>query len=306
MSDARGLGPFTAEDAANANRFSHVTTTAEKLNQDYTDALNVYYADAQAQLQRWGITSVPDNVAVALTHLGNAYVAAIREQHRATGITPGTPIVGASHYRGDPQRADSLRSKALEPFESAKKSLEQAVREHDPHRPIGTGEADAAERLQTKIAQLEQRRDLYKAINQVMRKKVSDTQKRTLLHGLGLDETKIPSLFQPDYMGRVGIPAYELTNMGAEIRRLKERLAHTVKMAQVTSSSHPFDGGVVEDNAEDNRVRIIFDSKPDGETITKLKEHGFKWAPSVGAWQRQRSGTHVLRIALDLVGLRPV
>ncbi|MCL5117172.1 MAG: hypothetical protein M1272_08500 [Firmicutes bacterium] len=61
---------------------------------------SVYYADAQAKLQRWGITSAPDNVAVALTHLGNAYVTYIREQHRATGIAPGTHIVGGSHYRG--------------------------------------------------------------------------------------------------------------------------------------------------------------------------------------------------------------
>lgn len=37
----------------------------------------------------------------------------------------------------------------------------------------------------------------------------------------------------------------------------------------------------------DNRLRLYFDEKPSEEQRSKLKCNGFKWAPSVGAWQRQ-------------------
>lgn len=34
-----------------------------------------------------------------------------------------------------------------------------------------------------------------------------------------------------------------------------------------------------------NRLRIYYPDKPDAETRTRLKRAGFRWAPSVGAWQ---------------------
>ena len=35
------------------------------------------------------------------------------------------------------------------------------------------------------------------------------------------------------------------------------------------------------------RIQFIFEDKPDEETRNILKNNGFKWAPSQGAWQRQ-------------------
>ena len=40
-------------------------------------------------------------------------------------------------------------------------------------------------------------------------------------------------------------------------------------------------------NHEDDRVQIFFDEKPDADIRQALKSKGFKWAPSVGAWQRK-------------------
>lgn len=47
-----------------------------------------------------------------------------------------------------------------------------------------------------------------------------------------------------------------------------------------------FDGGTVVKNFADNRLQILFDSKPDRATIDKLKSNGFRWSPSNMAWQR--------------------
>ena len=47
-----------------------------------------------------------------------------------------------------------------------------------------------------------------------------------------------------------------------------------------------FDGGHVEANREQGRLQVFFDGKPEADARQQLKEHGFRWAPSVGAWQR--------------------
>ena len=51
-----------------------------------------------------------------------------------------------------------------------------------------------------------------------------------------------------------------------------------------------FEGGKVEVNKPDNRLQVFFDGKPDEATRAELKSNGFRWAPSVGAWQRQLNG----------------
>lgn len=48
-----------------------------------------------------------------------------------------------------------------------------------------------------------------------------------------------------------------------------------------------FDGGEVVANDEANRLQIFFDGKPGDSMRDILKSRGFRWAPSVKAWQRQ-------------------
>lgn len=55
--------------------------------------------------------------------------------------------------------------------------------------------------------------------------------------------------------------------------------------AQQENKTFDFPGGQVVLNFEANRVQIIYDSKPDYETIQRLKKNGCKWAPSNKAWQ---------------------
>lgn len=42
----------------------------------------------------------------------------------------------------------------------------------------------------------------------------------------------------------------------------------------------------MEANREQGRLQVFFDGKPEVDARQQLKEHGFRWAPSVGAWQR--------------------
>ena len=40
-------------------------------------------------------------------------------------------------------------------------------------------------------------------------------------------------------------------------------------------------------NVEDNRLQLVFPSKPEPEMIATLKKNGYKWSPRNTAWQRQ-------------------
>lgn len=77
------------------------------------------------------------------------------------------------------------------------------------------------------------------------------------------------------------------SNVSAEKRRLKGRIAELERRAEKPPQGWKFDGGEVVANAEANRLQIIFDGKPDDELRATLKHSGFRWAPSVKAWQRQ-------------------
>ncbi|RHQ89234.1 hypothetical protein DWX76_12375, partial [Clostridium sp. AF21-20LB] len=70
-------------------------------------------------------------------------------------------------------------------------------------------------------------------------------------------------------------------------------------------SGWEFDGGRVEMNREDNRLQVFFDGKPDADTRAELKSSGFRWAPSVGAWQRQLTD-NAIRAADRLECIKPL
>lgn len=48
-----------------------------------------------------------------------------------------------------------------------------------------------------------------------------------------------------------------------------------------------FDGGRVIKNYSEDRVQIVFDTKPQPDVISNLKHNGFRWSPRFSAWQRQ-------------------
>lgn len=48
-----------------------------------------------------------------------------------------------------------------------------------------------------------------------------------------------------------------------------------------------FEGGTVVKNYSEDRLQILFDSKPAPDVISSLKSYGFRWSPRFMAWQRQ-------------------
>ena len=58
-------------------------------------------------------------------------------------------------------------------------------------------------------------------------------------------------------------------------------------MSEGVLTGWAFEGGKVEVNKPDSCLQVVFNSKPGEEVRAELKRGGFRWAPSVGAWQRQ-------------------
>jgi hypothetical protein len=66
-----------------------------------------------------------------------------------------------------------------------------------------------------------------------------------------------------------------------------------------------FDGGKVEQNAESNRLQVFFDGMPPQEVRAAMKSHGFKWAPSQSAWQRQLTDNAIYAAKYHITAIMP-
>lgn len=168
---------------------------------------------------------------------------------------------------------------------------------------ISADDPAAIEKLQKKLDGLERSQLIMKEVNAYYRK-----------HGK-LDGCALLSLDQIEKLKASmasswrsdprPFESYQLTNNNAEIRRVKARIEQLSKQAQQEFSGWEFDGGRVEMNREDNRLQVFFDGKPDADTRAELKSSGFRWAPSVGAWQRQLTD-NAIRAADRLECIKPL
>ncbi len=116
-----------------------------------------------------------------------------------------------------------------------------------------------------------------------------------------LSEDTIREIMTSDYMGCIGFAAYQLSNNNANIRRMKERVKELQAKEDTPSSEIEFNGGAIIDNADDDRVQIDFDEKPDDDMRSKLKESEWRWARSTGVWQRKRTSAALVS-AKQIVG----
>lgn len=151
--------------------------------------------------------------------------------------------------------------------------------------PIDNSPESELERVRLNLTQREEAQEQMKAANVALRK--GDD---AALEDLGFTAEQIAGLKKPDFAGRTGFPDYKLTNNNAEIRRLRERLKSAEdRMAEAAAGPVETErqGVRMVEDATDDRLRLIFDGKPDEEVRNDLKANGFRWSPKNEAWQRQ-------------------
>jgi len=176
-------------------------------------------------------------------------------------------------------------------------ALKAAIRVLRPDlQPIRSSDADAIERLELKLHQAERLQEKMKTANAAIRKhaKARQGHQVTALLELGFTESQAVKLLEPDFAGRVGFPDYATKNNGTCIRQIKARIEQLQKTQNAPVTEVQTAAGIrVEEDPPANRVRVFFPDKPAESIRSELKKNGFRWAPSVGAWQAYHNHSSV-------------
>jgi hypothetical protein len=192
------------------------------------------------------------------------------------------------HYRVCDRRMRELCEYRQRALEAIRKTL------HPEWRPIMAGDGDALDRLGQEVADLEKQIARMKLANAAIRRSAKEGKEARIAAILAVDPAFTPEsaarLVEPDCMGCIGFAAYLFRNCGAELRRLRSRLAIVARSKATPETILEGDNKVrLEDCPSDNRVRLFFPGKPDEAIRTRLKANGFRWTPSLGCWQAYRN-----------------
>ena len=217
--------------------------------------------------------------------------ARIKRAHSDASVIPmGQPILVGHHSE---KRDRNFRNRIHNNFSKGHELKEKASRLRGRAASVGkagvsSDDPDAVIKLAEKLEKLEQQQELYKAINKAL-KKADRTGSDAELKALGLSDKTIAELKTPDFAGRRGIPSYTLTNNSSNMRRIRQRI-EALREAENDQTSEEQHGKIrIVDNVEENRVQVFFPGIPSPEVRGKLKQNGFRWSPTAGAWQRHRS-----------------
>ncbi len=169
-------------------------------------------------------------------------------------------------------------------------------------RPIMSGDADAVERLKAELAKLEESQARMKAVNAAYARYLKDPEVIEVLDLSDAERTMIRN-YKPRYSWEPRpFAPYELSNNSANIRRVKARIEQ-LSRAKATAATIIEAGDIkIEDSPADNRVRLFFPDKPAADVRAKLKQNGFRWSQTVGAWQAYRNHSSTC-FAHSLVGV---
>lgn len=226
-----------------------------------------------------------------------------------SGIPFGQPILVGHHserrHRRAIERADNAMRKGIEESDKAKYYARRAANAEDG-TAIMSDDPAADLKLAAKIVEAEKLQAQMKATNTVLRKhfKSDEATKVAALVAMGWTEPQVRALLTPDCFRGIGFPSYKLTNNGANIRRMKERLQSVSKAQATPETIIEGSNARLEDCPPENRVRLFFPGKPSEEIRSRLKRAGFRWSPNIGAWQAFRNNWSIQTAKIE-AGLTP-
>lgn len=162
-------------------------------------------------------------------------------------------------------RSDDRAFRSLEKAEGMAARADSIERQAD--RAIYSDDPDAADRLRERIAGLEAERETRKAANAAYRKA-----HRAELAGM--------TVYQRSQA--VPWPTYSLSNLTANIARLRDRLVDVERRAARSARAESAGGVSVQVNETTNHALVTFAEAPAREIRDELKAAGFRY--SRGSW----------------------
>jgi hypothetical protein len=204
----------------------------------------------------------------------------------------GQPILVGHHSEKHARRdAEKINQAMRNSVAATEKSDYYADRAESAanNTAISSDDPNATEKLSEKITELQEEQAYMKAANAYWRKH------KTMKGYSGLSDeitAKIDERMETAYSWVQKNGPYEswkLSNNNANIRRLKDRLDQLKALDEMPAETIAFDGGEIEVDLDDNRVKIRFDERQSDEVTAKLKSRGFKWSRNNQCWQRLRT-----------------
>jgi len=283
----------------------------EKRGKSVVDSYVAHLDGVVEEFDKWATDENRAEIEADLERYRQGYIKHLTAYLHSHSNVISAAIVGPAKFptRRNQKRSRWADNKCNAWLAYSKKVLEKLRRKYDPRRianaPILSDDGEAITKLEAKIKKAEEYQELMKAANKIARKKIGDDEKLTLLVDLGLKEASARKVLEPNYMGKIGFPSWQLSNNNANIRRMKQRVEGLKITQKQETTSREINGGIeIIENTELHRIQIIFPDKPDYETRKILKSNGFRWAPSQGAWQRHlnSNGRWAVDRVLKVVG----
>ena len=220
-------------------------------------------------------------------------------------IPLGQPILVGHHsekrHRRDLDRIHNTYDKAFKTKETSEYYAQRAA-SAESNNAISSDDPEALVKLRDKLADMEKSSELMKSVNKIIRsKKIPADQRGQHYRALGFSDETIAALEHPEQYQRIklpggaeffntdGFPSFALTNNNGNMRRVKQRIEQMEREAKDVTTEEEFAGIRIIDSVEENRIMFIFPYKPDEGARAILKQSGFRWSPSNGAWQAFRS-----------------
>ena len=224
---------------------------------------------------------------------GDSHALWEKSRGMASQIPLGQPIlVGHHSERADRAYRDRIFKTGEKAYEAGKKADYYEEKAKATGRGgISADDPDAIKKLQDKLEKLQKRQERMKAANRSIRLK--DTEKgNAQLREQGYTDKQIEVLRTPNCFGRIGYAPYQLSNNNANISNVKKRIENLKKLQEAQTTPDE-ETDLYTYSIDDNRCQFLFDGKPEPAVRTILKQHGFKWSPSRGAWVRQATGNGI-------------
>ena len=203
-------------------------------------------------------------------------------------IPPGQPILVGQHsergHRKLLERSDQKMEQSIAASEKAD-YYEHKAKAAENNTAISSDDPAALEKLQAKLARLQEKQAFMKTVNAYYRKHQTCRGCEGVSPELAAELDN--SMADAYSWVTAPYPSYALSNNNQEIHRIQERIKQLERNRDVGFKCWEFESGKLVANAEMNRLQIFFDEIPPAETRKELKSWGFHWARSEGAWQRQ-------------------
>lgn len=241
------------------------------------------------------VDKLPDDLKEKGAAMADRYARRLAEwynkQFRIEMMCPSVMISGGSNFPvRKKEKQNAAQDRHYQLYDEIQKIPEKIKGLLRGTNIIKSGEADALEQLRKKAEKAEALQTEMKAVNAYYRKN------KTLKGYKDYTDERATELDKAikESMYGVPFPTYALTNNNAKIRNTRARIKQLerLKESAETAAEQPKDEYKTDlfeiiENAEIMRLQLKFDGKPDADTRTVLKRHGFKWSPKNGVWQRQ-------------------